>query len=358
MTQFLYFSVAAALSWLLCWPVYCFLRRLNIVDRPNERSSHSRPTVRGGGIAILLVIVLGSALSCIKTSHYLLLVIPLLAFGMGVVSFLDDIRPVSPTVRFSCHAFTAVFSLGVLLFPLRGQMFSSAPTALLSFGLAAVLFIWITGYTNAFNFMDGINGLAGTQAFLTGVGMALLVIHQTRQFDASIQTALIVSGTGLGFLPYNFPRARMFMGDVSSAPLGFLLSFLVVWLAAKHGWELLFPLALMHTNFVLDTGITLLRRILRGEKWHQPHREHFYQRLVRAKKSHAFVTLTEAGLQVTTFALLFLYITNGLLVKFATSAAVLLVWLGFFYYAERLFRKTQRHPEVDVSNSRMPLSVQ
>ena len=94
------------------------------------------------------------------------------------------------------------------------------------------------------------------------------------------------------------------MGDVGSAPLGFLLAFLALWAAKEHGWWLLIPLALLHANFVLDTGITFVRRVLRGEKWYDAHREHFYQRLIRSGKSHAFVTGCEMGLQLLVLGLI------------------------------------------------------
>jgi UDP-N-acetylmuramyl pentapeptide phosphotransferase/UDP-N-acetylglucosamine-1-phosphate transferase len=246
-----------------------------------------------------------------------------------------------------------------------GSQWQFTIPAVISF---TVLFLWIAGYTNAFNFMDGINGIAAGQAVVTGVGMALLssvassqgsvVSGQTSEVSTSLsgslwssgQTAgvsppvllsVIVAGAAAGFLPHNFPRARMFMGDVGSAPLGFILAVLVIWLARDHGGWLLIPLALLHANFVLDTAITLGRRVLRGERWYEAHKEHFYQRLVRAGKSHTFVTLFEMGLQVVVLGLMLLYVVSTVPVRIALALMVLLIWAGFFVYCEREFRRVQ-----------------
>jgi UDP-N-acetylmuramyl pentapeptide phosphotransferase/UDP-N-acetylglucosamine-1-phosphate transferase len=151
--------------------------------------------------------------------------------------------------------------------------------------------------------------------------------------------SLVIAGACAGFLPHNFPRARMFMGDVGSAPLGFLLAALVVWIARDYGWWLLIPLGLLHANFVLDTGLTLARRVLRGERWYEAHREHFYQRLIRAGKSHPFVTGLEMALQGVVLGLMVLYLHASVPARVGLIAVVILVWLAFFAYCERLFRR-------------------
>lgn len=332
------FIASAALCWLLCWPVYRFLIAGNIIDRPNERSSHTRPTARGGGIAIMAAVALGAF--CLAWSHQvkLLWVLPLLALVLAAVSFVDDLRAVPPAIRFGCHAGAALAALLVL--QPRFDFPDWVNPTVAAFASCAVLFLWIAGYTNAFNFMDGINGIAGVQAFATGLGMALIAHRGAAgEGTAPILFCAVLAGAGLGFLPHNFPKARMFMGDVSSAPLGFLLAFAAVWLSAELGWDLLLPLTLMHTNFVLDTAITLSRRVLRGEKWYLPHREHFYQRFVRAGKSHSFVTLWELALQLLTFLLLMVYMRSSLEGKVGTTVAVLLLWSTFFICAEAAFRK-------------------
>lgn len=111
-----------------------------------------------------------------------------------------------------------------------------------------------------------------------------------------------------------------------------------VGLGGSHGWSLLIPLALFHANFVLDTGITLVRRIIRRERWYAAHREHFYQRLVRSGKSHAFVTLWEMGLQMVVLALMLLYPRAGDVERLGLMGLVVAIWLAFFCYCESQFR--------------------
>jgi UDP-N-acetylmuramyl pentapeptide phosphotransferase/UDP-N-acetylglucosamine-1-phosphate transferase len=236
----------------------------------------------------MLVIVLGAAvlIGMGWLSRMVMVLIPFAVLIAGI-SFIDDLKSLPALVRFGCHAaagMAVLFGLGwtTMAFEMGPEFRVELPWIIgMSLG-----FLWVAGYTNAFNFMDGINGIAGGQAVVTGIGSGVLVGIATGEWlSLPVLFAFLVSGAAAGFLPHNFPRARMFMGDVSSAPLGFLLAALTLWLAQAHGWWLLIPLALLHANFVLDTGITLFRRIWRGEKWHAPHREHFYQRLIRAGKA-------------------------------------------------------------------------
>ena len=216
----------------------------------------------------------------------------------------------------------------------RASLHGPAFTLIVIAGLAFVF----AGYANAFNFMDGINGIAAGQAVVTGIGTALLGGLALEGFpNAPVLLSLVVAGAAAGFLPHNFPKARMFMGDVGSAPLGFLLAALAVWLAKIAGWWLIVPIALLHANFVLDTGITLGRRIFRGERWYEAHREHFYQRLVRTGKGHTLVTLLEMGLQCVVLGLLTLYIFSGASARLILAVVVITIWLSFFAWAEICF---------------------
>lgn len=263
--------------------------------------------------------------------------------GLAVISFWDDLRSLGAAVRFGCHVLAGLLALAGL--GGSGLTVGLSPEHAVHLPPWAgwiVGLLWLSGYTNAFNFMDGINGLAGFQALITAAGTGLLGGLTTGEWDAApVLFAWIVAGAAAGFLPHNFPRARMFMGDVGSAPLGFLLAVLVLWTAHRLGGWLLLPLLLLHTNFVLDTGITLARRVARGEVWFRPHREHFYQRLLRSGRSHAEVTLWEVGLQTGTLALLISYLYVGPLVRGVIVLAVLGLWGAFFYVCERVFCASQ-----------------
>jgi len=313
------------------------------VDKPNARSSHSVPTVRGGGIAIILVVLGAITLEAIRPvgSDGPLLAIALAVLLLAVISFIDDLRSVRALLRFGVHgaaAATVLVIVGVPDFGLAG----GAALALAMLWVA-IGFLWIAGYTNAFNFMDGINGIAGGQTAVTGLATAALAL--VAGLDAThpaVWLAAATAGAAAGFLPYNFPRARMFMGDVSSAPLGFLLAALGWWLVRDTAWWMIIPMGLLHANFVLDTGITLVRRLLRGERWYQPHREHFYQRLVRAGRSHAEVTSAEMALLLLGAISVVLAVKSGSgLGLTVVAVAIPAGWGLFFLRAERIFRRSK-----------------
>lgn len=343
-TPFLYALLTAAL---LGWPAYLALRSMGVIDKPNARSSHVKPTVRGGGVSIIATILGAIGLRVSGATGPVAGSSPLVAIAaavavLSVISFWDDLRSVGARVRFSCHAAAAISVLVVLGMPATGAA-DGAAGFLVYAVLAAVGFLWIAGYTNAFNFMDGINGLAAGQAVFTGLATAGLAVAAGLPVQHPVVwLALVVAGAAAGFMPHNFPRARMFMGDVSSAPLGFLLATLGWWLACEAGWRLLLPVGLLHANFVLDTGITLARRVLRGERWYEAHREHFYQRLVRSGRSHSYVTGRELALQgVVAAAVLFATAAGSIALLIASVVLAVAAWGLFFLNAERTFRNAK-----------------
>ena len=329
-------------SLLLGWPLCAALQRLRILDQPNQRSSHVAPTPRGGGIAILLVIVGASLWMSRAHEDRLMWIAPLVAIWVGIVSLVDDVRGLSAGVRFGTH----IAGASVLIWGL-GFTTSVGPMAILAEQLQLPLplimlfmVLWIVGYTNAFNFMDGINGIAGIQAGVGAFAMAAVAgVGLGRWDSAPVLISLAVSGAALGFLPHNFPKARMFMGDVGSAPLGMLLGFLVLWICREHGFQLFIPLAMIHTNFILDTSVTLLRRIALGDRWLDSHREHFYQRLVRAGFSHTAVTSWEGVLLSIASVISVLVARSSTIVQLGALLTVMLIWGVFFSTAEYIYRE-------------------
>ncbi len=262
--------------------------------------------------------------------------IALAGLVLAVVSFIDDLRSLSQLLRFAVQAGAASIALYALC---AGRIAAFSPPMVA--GVTTIGFLWITGYTNAFNFMDGINGLAGMQIVTTGVGTALVGMAAGSTSDhPAIVLSFVLAGAGVGFLPHNFPRARMFLGDVGSAPVGYLLAVLAFWLARDFGWWLLGAFGLLHANFVLDTGVTLARRIWRKEQWIDSHREHFYQRLVRSGKTHLFVTGWEATLQALVLGIIVYAIRMNWLQRCAVAAVVCMLWMGFFAYAECQFKRS------------------
>ena len=237
-------------------------------DIPNDRSLHVRPTPRVGGWGIVPVAVVG-----------VLLAAPSLwcaAVGtafLATVSQVDDRRGLPARVRFAAHLIAVVGF--VACYP--------APVPWLMLAALSFLMLWLV---NLYNFMDGADGLAGGMA-LFGFGAyavaALTAAHP--QLELALACAL-VAGAALGFLLFNFHPARIFLGDAGSISLGFLAGALGYWGWLRGVWPIWFPVGVF-APFIVDASMTLARRLLRGEKFWQAHREHYYQRMVRSGMGHA-----------------------------------------------------------------------
>jgi UDP-N-acetylmuramyl pentapeptide phosphotransferase/UDP-N-acetylglucosamine-1-phosphate transferase len=326
-------GISACLSsFVVGYGVFGLLRACQVIDRPNERSSHVRPTIRGGGIGIMAVILTVAGWLGWREREWIVGLFGVAALVLALVSFWDDRKPLPWRVRLGAH-FGAAFAMLVGLFRAEPPV---SPAMAGLFGL--LIMLWFMGYANAFNFMDGINGLAAGQALVAGVGTAIVgAASGLPAGHPAVVLAIALAGAAAGFLPHNFPRARMFMGDVGSVPLGFMLAVLTIWVARDAGWWLVVPLGLLHMNFWMDSGVTLLRRILRGDALHQAHREHFYQRLNRSGWSHASVTGWELGLQILVLVLVVLAIGRGPSAMIMIVPVVIGVWMVFFAFCERRF---------------------
>ena len=289
------------------------VRRLAVIDIPNERSSHSRPTPRGGGISLVVITIIGLICSQmiwrITTWRGLLFYVGA-ATLISVISWLDDLQSLSAKVRFLAHFVAAGLVIAEwgywqeLHLPVLGNI------QIGQFGLLLTL-LWIVGLTNAYNFMDGIDGIAGGQAFVAGIGWA--VVGWMINVELIFAIGGLLAASSLGFLFYNWPPAKIFMGDVGSAFLGFTFAVvpliavrsttsnrnLMIWIGFLFVWP-----------FILDTGFTLLRRISKRENIFQAHRSHLYQRMVIAGYSHQLVSLFYIGL-ATLGSILFLLITKN-----------------------------------------------
>ncbi len=290
------------------------VRRIAVIDVPNERSSHSTPTPRGGGIGLVAMTIFGLVFSqqiWQLTSWSGLLFYLIGAALIAVVSWFDDVKSLSAKVRFLAHFMAAGIVIAKwgywehLNVPLLGNVYLG-PLGLL------LTLIWIVGLTNAYNFMDGIDGIAGGQALIAGTGWAIIGWMIDDKFIFAIGGLLAAST--LGFLFYNWSPAKIFMGDVGSTFLGF--SFAVVPVMATRSASTIrnfIPLVgfLLIWPFVLDTGFTLLRRLSKGENIFQAHRTHIYQRLAIAGYSHQIVSLLYIGLALIGGALALLIINRN-----------------------------------------------
>jgi UDP-N-acetylmuramyl pentapeptide phosphotransferase/UDP-N-acetylglucosamine-1-phosphate transferase len=256
------------------------LHGAEIVAVPNERSLHAVPTPRGGGVAPLSAVVLvWLALAGAGWVPAASLTVPGGAVALGIVSWLDDRHGLAVMARLVPQILVVAASLS--LYPLDSPVFQSLLPPVPDAAVAGLAWLW---FLNLFNFMDGADGLAASEAGAIGLGLVMLGTVGTGHDPASAALGAAVAAAALGFVWWNWAPARVFMGDVGSVPLGYLLGFLLLRLAARGMWEaaLILPL-----YFLADATITLFRRAARRERVWQAHREHFYQRAVLAGMSHA-----------------------------------------------------------------------
>ncbi|MFT4246999.1 MAG: glycosyltransferase family 4 protein [Pseudomonas sp.] len=255
------------------WALRRYALARGLMDQPGQRRSHVVVTPRGGGMSIVLVVLAAAAAAAwfFPAQRFLLL-----GFGVGLVlvagiGWWDDHRPLSAAVRLVVHGVASLW-LGWLMYHSGAGLFDAL--------LAAVCCVVLI---NVWNFMDGINGLAASQALLGAIAFALVLS------PPAAWLAVALAGACLGFLPFNFPRARIFMGDGGSGALGYVLAALMAW-AILEGvaawWWAWIPL----TAFLVDASLTLLARMLDRQRWWEPHAEHVYQALARKLRSHGWVT--------------------------------------------------------------------
>lgn len=271
------FAIALAGTWL----ARRYALRAALLDHPGHRRSHAVATPRGGGIAIVAAMVPVLVALCLQDAQARATFVPM---GLGLllvagIGWYDDHRPLSPALRLCVHAAAAA----LLAWALHASG-AGAAVAVAGFVLALVL-------ANVWNFMDGIDGLAASQALVAALGYALFAGGTVAWLGVALAAACA------GFLPFNLPRARIFLGDVGSGSLGYLLAALAAWSLPVAGWKAAPLLGLPLLAFGADAALTLARRILRGERWWEPHVQHAYQAAARWR-GHGAVTAAFLGFTV------------------------------------------------------------
>lgn len=281
------------LSACLVWLSIHYAHRLHLIDHPGQRRSHSEPTPRGGGIAIAAAALLWGGGAAAAAGDGVGGLPALAILLVAAIGWMDDHRDVRPVLRLAVQCVAAAL-LAAAMAPAAIAVGAASPFAA-GWTVAAVLVfasIAVVWSINLHNFMDGINGLLAWQAlFVFGVLGALLA--HAGELDRARDLAIWIAAI-IGFLPFNFPRARIFMGDVGSGVLGLLVAMAVLWQMATPGIALTSGLVAC-SAFVTDATCTLLSRILRGRRWYSAHREHLYQWLVRCGYSHAQIVALYMG---------------------------------------------------------------
>ncbi|WP_310438743.1 glycosyltransferase family 4 protein [Sulfuricurvum sp.] len=273
------------LSALLTWAIKYYAIRQAILDHPNERSSHTLPTPRGGGLAIVITFYIGAGLLYSKG-----LLDPKLfyafcsAFPLLVVSLLDDLYTLGSKIRLIAQLLSSILAL----YALGGiSTISLSFIELSGWWLAFPIVLAMIWLINLYNFLDGIDGYAGSEAIFLGFAVAIL-------FGYDIGYLIVLSV--LGFLLFNWQKAKIFMGDIGSTFLGFIFAVLLLDSLNHHiplySWLILLGL------FWVDATLTLIRRAKKHEKLSQAHRKHAYQRITQAGWSHQKTVLIGMGINI------------------------------------------------------------
>ncbi|MCZ6587884.1 MAG: glycosyltransferase family 4 protein [Alphaproteobacteria bacterium] len=323
---------AGVLSWLLIGRTRTALLRHQLLDRPNERSSHTQATPRGAGVGLLIVLLPAWLVLAFlvppqngagEITQWL---VPAGVLILAAVSFVDDLRGLSQVVRLLLQAIVVIAAVQSL----SGPVFQGLLGPIFDTVLAIVIWLW---FLNLFNFMDGIDGIAGVETIAIGIGI-YAIGAAFLPLAASYGQGLAIAAAMTGFLVWNWHPARIFLGDVGSIPLGFLLGWLLLDLAASGLWQaaLILPL-----YYLADASLTLLRRLLRGAVVWQAHREHCYQIAVQRGRSHAAVAGAVALANAILVGLAFVAASPSgppvvpwlMLVAAAIVVVLLMVWMVY-----------------------------
>jgi len=321
-TYIILFIFSITLVW--CYKGYALKK--NILDNPNERSSHVIPTPRGGGIvfpilwiAYLLVIYFFGFIG----DQYLLIFIPSV-IALAIIGFLDDCFNISAKWRFLTQLIAAIYSLWLLGgFSIIQVGMWSLTLGYVGFIIAVLMLIWST---NLYNFMDGIDGIAAIEAlFVFGCGGYFIWDAGGYELARLIWAMAIIVA---GFLVWNRPHAKIFMGDVGSSLLGFLTILFGVIGEVKYKVPLLLWV-ILYGVFWFDATVTLVRRILHGDVWYQAHRLHAYQRLQLKNFSHKKILLAIIIVNVLLVILAFAAYYFTWLAAIAFMSALLVLLCGY-----------------------------
>jgi Fuc2NAc and GlcNAc transferase len=298
--MFFYVVIIIFVSYSLTGIIRRYACSRNMIDIPNDRSSHRLPTPRGGGAAIVLVVLAGLIVFRIAGSMSVSFLAALGGAGalVALIGWLDDRRDIAPVFRLAGHFMAAGWALywlgGFPPVTLLGRAVDLGWAGLIP---AAFLLVW---FLNLFNFMDGIDGIAGIE--VVSVCFGGVILSMISETDAAfLRVPVLIASASVGFLLWNFPNARIFMGDVGSGFLGIILGIVSIaagWASAQLFWAWL----ILCGAFVVDATVTLLRRAGRGKKVYEAHRSHAYQHAALRFGGHVKVSLAYGA--VTLFWLL------------------------------------------------------
>ncbi len=296
MTWWLEFPTVAFVSFFLTWAVRRYALSRGLLDVPNERSSHSSPTPRGAGVAIVVSFVGCMPLLWLQGALPLDALVALAGAGLWIalIGFWDDHRSIPSHWRLAAHFIAAIWVLswlgGMPPVSLGGLTVSAEWLRAI---IACLYIVWLL---NLYNFMDGIDGIAGIEAITVALGGVLLYAIGAPETMYWTLPALLLASVA-GFLSWNYPRASVFMGDAGSGFLGVILAAVSIQ-AAEIKPEFFWAWVILLGVFIVDATFTLCRRMLRGERYNQAHRSHAYQQAARKRGAHQPVTMAVGAINL------------------------------------------------------------
>ncbi|HSL41841.1 MAG TPA: glycosyltransferase family 4 protein [Anaerolineales bacterium] len=332
MMPFIIFFALSILSYISVSYIRRLALRYEILDTPNERSSHSIPMPRGGGLAIVFLVLSISvwAANQIEINRSVSYIV--LSAILALVGWRDDLFSLSPNYRFLVQGLVATISIlgmgyfKVVRIPLLGDLDLGAVGIIITF-------LWIIGMINAYNFMDGIDGMAGGVAVVAGLGWMILSSNVNNPFVFWV--ALSIASTSLGFLGHNWPPAKIFMGDVASTFLGYSFAVLPL-LSADQGGDALTIGTLLMWTVIMDTFVTFLRRLVSGENVFSGHRSHLFQQLVLGGYKHGMISSLYIFLTFLAGLLTYESSHGDQVAPFLIFIGLPLVWILLSIHAARL----------------------
>lgn len=299
------------------------LRNRNVMDVPNHRSSHDAAVPHGGGLVVTNVVVFSWAgIGVFLGSDWTFFGMLFLVVFLAIISRLDDLFTVSIVIRLLFQVFSVV--AGLLLMQKEGLFFQGIFPPAVDYFFAAIAWLW---FINLFNFMDGIDGISGCEMASLGFGVALMAALGVGSPLFGL-AGVSLAAAGLGFLLLNWHPARIFLGDVGSIPIGYLIGWLLLGLSSAGFWM---PALILAAYYFADSSITLARRLFAGKPIWIAHREHFYQKAVSNGRSHSQVVsaIAVANIGLIATAVGSMYIGIYSLIFACLIVGVLLKWMSF-----------------------------
>ena len=318
-----------------------FFKKTRLLDIPSERSNHNIPKPKGAGLILIPLIIFATLLVFFleKTLDNDWFVIFGFTLILMIVSFLDDLKNVSSKIRLIFQIFCVLSSLflfkdelnlliGSSFLNFISPEFSILKPIIILF-LLTILWVWII---NLFNFMDGMDGITSVQVITLAIFINIISIFDLIEINF-LYFSLILLAIFIAFLSVNKPPAKIFLGDVGSIPIGYLVGFLIIYNVINTG--LIIPFVIIILYYLLDSTITLLIRLLNGENIFQAHSNHFYQKIIRKGFSHNYVL---KKITILNFTLLLLSITSIKLPIISFSLAVILTVILILFFNSRKIR--------------------